>query len=144
MNSPPLRTKGMSARYKALLSLIVKVSSPGLFPPGFMSFVSCCEPSASDSGGPPRGQPAQQALQRQPPVERRVQRGLELPHPVQHLEELPYIQICPARWQVGASAHFCQNAPLSDALSNAFREPVLKAPQAQRYLRARPLLGRGQ
>src|ERR1700733_1031948 len=32
MNSPPLRTKGMYARYKALISLMVRVRSPGFGP----------------------------------------------------------------------------------------------------------------
>ena len=39
-----------------------------------------------------RGQPSQQALQRQSPVDRRVERGLELTHAVHQLEQLPYIQ----------------------------------------------------
>jgi hypothetical protein len=39
MNNPPFFTKGMYARYKALLSLMVRVNSPGLLL-GLRNYVS--------------------------------------------------------------------------------------------------------
>jgi hypothetical protein len=76
----------------------------------------------------------QKTLQRQTSIDRRLERGLEITDPVQQLEQLPYIQDRLRGLQVGYSTHFCQKAFGPELPTDAFREPVLKAPEPQRQL----------
>ena len=88
-------------------------------------------------------QAPQKTLQRQSPIDRRIQRGLEIADPVQQLEKLPYIQ---DRLRAVASrlrrAHFCQKPGRAEMPPDVFREPVLKAAEPQRQLGLHPALGR--
>src|SRR5437764_5973372 len=126
MNRPPLRTKGIYARYRALLSLIVRVRSPGLLPPPARNFLPH---TTHGIGSCARCQAPQKTLQRQTSIDRRFECRLEVADPVQQLEQLPYIQDRQRGLQVGDSAHFRLKAFGLKLTANAFREPVLKAAQ---------------
>src|SRR5256885_14940407 len=113
---------------------MVRVSRPGLFPA--LKILSSRRPLCG------RESP-EKSLQCQAPVQRDVERSAQLPHFVQQPEQRAYIQERIAGWQVGGSPHFCQKGPVALAAADMFCEPILKAPQAQRQLRARPALCRG-
>src|ERR1700732_5544999 len=112
---------------------MVSVSRPGLFPT--LTILSSRRPFYG------RESP-EKSLQRQAAVQRYVERSAQIPHFVQQPEELAYIQERIAGWQVGGSPHFCQKGPVALAAADMFCEPILKAPQAQRQLGARPALCR--
>src|ERR1700730_9240240 len=119
MNRPPLRTKGIYARYRALLSLIVRVRRPGLLPPA-RNFLPHPTHGVESSTG---CQAPQKTLQRQTSIDRRFERGLEVPDPIQQLEHVPYIQDRLRGLQVGDSAHFCQKAVSRELPRDTFRGP---------------------
>src|ERR1700730_1380661 len=110
---------------------MVRVSRPGLFPT-LTILSSRCPFCGRES--------PEKSLQRQAAVQRYVERSAQIPHFVQQPEELAYIQERIAGWQVGGSPHFCQKGPVALAAADMFCEPILKAPQAQRQLGARPAL----
>src|SRR4029077_572511 len=92
---------------------------------------------------PVRGRESpEKSLQCQAPVQRDVERGAQLPYFVQQPEQLTYIQERITRWQVGGRQQFRQKGPVALAAADVFCEPMLKAPQAQRQLCARPALCR--
>src|ERR1700761_9691797 len=113
---------------------MVSVRRPGLFPPppvrNFLPHGSQGIPATAATGC----QASKQYFNRQPPVDRRFKRGLEVPDPVQQLKQLTYIQDWFGVLQLGHSAHFCQKARAGELASNPFREPVLKDSQTQRRL----------
>src|ERR1700716_2052690 len=112
---------------------MVRVSRPVLFPP--LTILSSRRPFCGRES-PEKG------LQRQAPVQRYVERSAQIPHFVQQPEELAYIQERIAGWQVGRRPLFCQKGPVALTAADMFCEPILKAPQAQRQLGARPALCR--
>src|SRR5262245_31359420 len=119
--------------YSALLSLIVRVSRPGLLMPdrdveSLCAIVPCIEPSAC----PGAAQPPQQVFHRQRLVQRGGQPSLQHTHVVQDPERLAYIYVQTAVLQPGTSTH-CQHMAC---------EAVLNAAQAQGQIVLRPALGR--